>query len=366
MLPAPWWDKPWGVFFSALLRWPAMNSLFRFGPAALILALVAVALVPVGDRILARRQVRLQAGKLVRVAGEATRVAGVAPAGPRPLLAVREEIPLASWGSIGGCGAGGGSASTPGGGIKWVGRNVTGGLLDVQCLSSETEAHGNWFSTFSTRLGASPTTHWGLALYVPILYKVGDVTVLGQTKTARIAGFGDLSFEISRKLGPTGSHTLALIGSAPVGAHDAVRQGVVLPQRLQLGSGVLGTTAQYQYTRDRDWGLMLFGGTVTYGGWENSIGDWRAPSATASAHVGYILGPLVPSAGLTLFGKYAHDRERGAGLSESRDPRFMLVPALGLEWSSDWVAFLLAATIGLSYQGLESMTVGLGVSSSLF
>ena len=351
-----------------------MKPLCRFAPPALILVLTAIALVPVGDRILARRQVGLQVGRLVRATahGERTRLACAAPDGPRPLLAVREEVPLASWGNIGGCGAGGGSASTPGGGIKWVGRNVTGGLLDVQCLSSETEAHSNWFSTFSTRLGASPAPRWGTALYVPILYKVGDVTVLGQTKTARIAGFGDLSFEISRKLGTSGSHYLALIGSAPVGAHDAVRQHTVLPTRLQLGSGVFGATAQYQYTRDRDWGLMLLGGTVSYGGWQNSIGDWRAPSATASAHVGYLWGPLVPSAGLTLFGKPLHDREgygsgpRGETWSNAGDPLFMMVPALGLEWSSDWVAFFLGATAGLSYHGLESTTVGLGVSSSLF
>ena len=336
--------------------------------AALILALAAIALVPVGDRILARRHVRQQVRALERAAAarQASRAVRAVPGGPRPLLAVREEIPLASWGNIGGCGAGGGSASTPGGGIKWVGRNVTGGLLDVQCLPSETEAHGNWFSTVSTRLGVSPAQRWGLALYAPVLYKVGDVTVLGQTKTARIAGFGDLSLEISRKLGPSESHYLALIGSAPVGAHDAIRQGIVLPQRLQLGSGVLGATAQYQYTRDRDWGLMLLGGTVSYGGWENSIGDWRAPSATASTHVGYIVGPLVPSAGLTLFGKPVHDRERGASRSESSDPLVMLVPAFGLEWSSDWVAFFLGGTLGLSYHGLESTTVGLGVSSSLF
>ena len=350
-----------------------MKSFFRFGLAALILALAAIALAPVGDRMLARRQMRHQVRDLERAAalGEPTRPTRATLDGARPLLAVREEIPLASWGNIGGCGAGGGSASTPGGGVKWVGRNVTGGLVDVQCLPSETEAHGNWFSTLSTRLGSSPAQRWGVALYVPVLYKVGDVTVLGQTKTARIAGFGDLSFELSRRLGTSGSHYLALIGSAPVGAHDAVRQGIVLPRRLQLGSGVLGTTAQYQYTSDRDWGLILLGGTLSYGGWQNSIGDWRAPSATASAHVGYLLGPLVPSAGLTLFGKPMHDREgqksaRGESWSDAGDPLFMLVPGLGLEWSSDWVAFFLGATLGLSQNGLESTTVGLGVSSSLF
>jgi hypothetical protein len=273
---------------------------------------------------------------------------------------------LASWGSIGGCGAGGGAASSPGGGITWVGRNVTGGLLDTQCLASETFAKGNAYSTFLTRLNVSPAPRWGLALYVPVLYKVGDVTVLGQSKTARIAGFGDASLEASRKFGTSGAHRLALIASAPTGAHDAVRQGIVLPQHLQLGSGVLGATGWYQYTRDRDWGLTLIGGTLSYGGWQNGIGDARAPSATAYTYVGYLLGPVVPSAGLTLFGKPVHDRERRADKPDDRDPLVMVIPSVGLEWANDYLALYLAANLGLSYNGLESTTLGLGVSSSLF
>jgi hypothetical protein len=346
----------------------AMKSPFRFAATALVLVLAAVALFPVADRVLARRRARQQLRKLERVVASkvAPLVAYETPDMPSSLLPVREDTPLASWGSIGGCGAGGSSSSGPGGGIKWVGRNVTGGLLDVQCLASETLSHGNSFSTLLARFGVSPTPRWGLALYAPVLYKEGDVTVLGQTKNARIAGFGDVSLEASRKLGPTGAHLLSLIASAPVGAHDAIRQGIVLPQYLQLGSGVVGATAQYQYTRDHDWGLMLMGGTINYGGWENSIGDWRAPSATASTHVGYIVGPLIPSAGLTLFGKPVHDRERGTSRAASGDPLFMMVPALGLEWSSDWIAFFLAGTLGLSMHGLESTTLGLGVSSSLF
>jgi len=339
-----------------------MKSLARISLVASLVALVALALWPIADRLLAARSLRAQ---IQALQGASPRLACV-PHGERPFLPVRDDPPLASWGNIGGCGAGGGSASTPGGGIKWVGRNVTGGLLDVQCMSSETEAHGNWFSTVATRLGTSPASRWGAALYVPILYKVGDVSVLGQGKTARIAGFGDVSLEASRKFGATETHMVSLIGSTPTGSHDAVRQGIVLPQRLQLGSGVPALTAQYQYTRDRDWGLMLFGGTVSYNGWQNGIGDYRAPSATASTHVGYILGRVVPSAGLTLFGKPVHDRERGADLAVSSDPLFMAIPSLGLEWSSDWVAFMLAGTVGLSQHGMESTTVGLGVSSSLF
>jgi hypothetical protein len=343
----------------------AVKSFSRISLATSALVLTAVALWPLADRALAHRhnERRLRLLELAaRVPPAPCRLSTHA----RTLPPLRETPPLASWGSIGGCGAGGGAASGPGGGITWVGRNVTGGLLDAQCLTSETWAKGNAFGTVLTRLGASPAQRWGLAFYVPVLYKVGDVTVLGQTKTARIAGFGDVSVEASRKYGVTGAHRLAMIASAPIGAHDAVRQGIVLPQHLQLGSGVLGATAQYQYTRDRDWGLMLLGGTLNYGGWENSIGDRRAPSATASAYLGYILGPLVPSAGLTMFGKPIHDRERGADRAENRDPLGMLIPSLGLEWSSDYLALYLAGTLGLSQHGVESTTVGLGVSSSLF
>ncbi|HXU80276.1 MAG TPA: hypothetical protein VN914_02690 [Polyangia bacterium] len=316
------------------------------------LALLALALVPAVDRLRARRSIVLPA----------------TPIAPALTLAVRlpGQAPLASWATVGGCGAGGSSASAPGGGIQWVGRHVTGGLVDAQALTTQTFAHGNQFTAVSTRLGTSVTERFGLALNVPVLYKVGDVTVLGATKTARLSGFGDLSLELSYKLGAIGAHQLMLIGSAPTGSHDAVRQGIVLPQHLQLGAGVPGATLQYQHTRDRDWGLVLVGATANYAGWENSIGDWRSPSATAYGYAGYILGRWVPSAGLTLFGKPMHDRERGADRPDHLDPLMMVVPSLALEWSSDWIAVLPAATVGISYNGLESVSLGLGISSSLF
>jgi hypothetical protein len=337
----------------------------RIALAALLAGLAALALWPVADRALARRQMQQRLRAL-----DAMLARNPAPVrcadGGGTLPPLRADPPLASWGRIGGCGAGGGSSSGPGGGIIWVGRNVTGGLLDAQCLSSQTWAKGNGFSTVLARFGASPAPRWGTAVYVPVLYKVGDVSVLGQTKTARIAGFGDVSVEASRKFGISGTHRLALIGNVPTGADDAVRQGIVLPQHLQLGSGVLGATGQYQYTRDRDWGLMLLGGTLSYGGWQNDLGDRRAPSATASANLGYILGPMIPSAGLTLFGKPMHDRERGADKTSDRDPLFMVIPSVGFEWASDYLALYFAGTLGLSQNGVESTTIGVGVSSSLF
>ena len=294
-------------------------------------------------------------------------LAGAVCAAARPAHRLRAGGPwLASWQNIGGCGAAGGSASAPGGGIKWIGRNVTGGWVDAQAITTHTFAQGNRFTTVATRLAVRPAPRLDLALNVPILYKVGDVSVLGAARTARIAGFGDLSLEASYRLGAIRNHQLMLVASAPTGSADAVRQGVVLPQPLQLGSGVPGLVLQYEYTRDFDWGLLAAGGGASYAGWENAIGDARAPSATAYAHAGYLLGRWVPSAGVTLFGKPTHDRERGADRPHALDPLFMLAASAGLEWSSDWLALLPALTVAASPGGFESLSLGLGVSSSLF
>jgi len=328
-----------------------------------LLALCAVALYPVADHWLAAREAHELISRARRGASPNARP-GRAPA-LALLTDLRQPSALHCWGNIGGCGAGGGSSSGATG-AKWVGRGVSGGYVDVQLLVTQAYSHDNYFTTFNTRLGTGVLNKWSFGLNVPILYKVGQVDVLGQSRTAHIAGFGDLSAEVTRKLGITNSSQLTLIASAPAGAHDAVREGIVLPQHLQLGSGVLGVTGQFEHTVDRDWGLMIFGGTAGYNGWENSIGDGRSPSATAYGHVGYIRGPLVPAAGLTLFGKFLHDRERGEDRPDDMDPLFMIVPSLSLEWSIDWLALLLYTSSSFSYNGFESVAVTLGFSTSLF
>ena len=238
--------------------------------------------------------------------------------------------------------------------------------MDTQALTVQTHAQGSVFTTFALRLGTALGARTSIALHLPVLYKTGEVAVLGITREASIAGFGDVGLEVGRSFGRIGQHRVMLTASAPTGSADAVRQGVVLPQHLQLGSGVPGLTAQYQHTRDHDWGLTVLGGTASYAGWENDIGDYRAPSATGHAYAGYMLGALVPSVGLTVYGKLQHDRERGAERTPDRDPRLMLVPSLGCEWSTSWLAVLPAATVALSTGGVESVSVGLGISSSLF
>ena len=58
-------------------------------------------------------------------------------------------------------------------------------------------------TSIASRLAVSPRERLTLALNVPVVYKVGEVAVLGQTKQARIAGFGDLSLEARTGWGPS-------------------------------------------------------------------------------------------------------------------------------------------------------------------
>jgi hypothetical protein len=271
---------------------------------------------------------------------------------------------LASWANVGGCGAGGGTSTA--GGFKWIGRGVTGGLIDVQCMGSQNVyLDGTTSLSFTTRLGTHIGYKWMVAVNVPFLYNVETVTAFGVEKEAHLPGFGDLSFEVTRKLGITNAHSLTLGLTAPIGAHDAVRKGVILPQRQQLGTGVMAASLTYEYTMDFDWGLMIFGGTLAYGGWENSVGDFRAPSASGYLHVGYMLGPLVPSAGLNITGRFMSDRERNVEISNVRE-MFTISPSVGLEWSSDYLAVMLSLTTPLSFQRMDSWMVGLGIQTSLF
>lgn len=334
----------------------------RWGHRALVgltLLCALLSLTPLADRIVARWQVQELLDQARAPHYAASR--GV-PRPARPLaIATRSEM---LWGDIGGCGAGGGSASSTSGGIRWIGRSVTGGLIDLQCMSSATQSHGNTFTTFNTRIATGALFQkWVFALNLPLLYKTGDVDVFGDAQRAHIVGFGDMSFEITRKLGITNTSMLTLIVGAPLGSSDAVRQGVVLPQPLQMGSGVLNLSGVFQRTMDRDWGLIVLGANATYSGWENDIGDFRGSGAGAFGYAGYIWGPFVPSAGLALTGQFQHGRERGRTLD---DPLFIASPQLSVEWASDYVALLLASTVSVSYKGFESVNVTLGMTASLF
>jgi hypothetical protein len=359
-----------------------MVRFLRHFPVVLVIGLIAVALYPLLDRQIERDDAmrRVEEVRSRQAAfGDSWVVAD------EWLLATRDRG-LAAWGNIGGCGVSG--AATSSGGVKWVGRGVTGGLVDVQCILSQNMfPDGAQQSTFSTRLGTSIGYKWLVAATVPFRYNVEDVqNQFGiDVGEVHLPGFGDISLEGTRKLGITNAHTVTLSLSIPVGSHDAVRRGVVLPQRMQLGSGAMSVSGVYEYTRDFDWGPMIFGGNVFYSGWENSIkergNDFRGSGASGYVYAGYMLGPFVPSFGLNLTTKVTGDR--GDGLPQLGQPMVMVSPTVAIEWSIDWLAILLSASMQFSlFEGsealfggagdweavfeMETWTIGLGVQTSIF
>jgi len=336
---------------------------------AALLAMAVMICVPFVDRLVARGQAQALVDQtrelLAKFPNREAPVTSETDCRPAWLLRLgRREPVLASWGNVGGCGVSGATATA--GGFKWIGRGVSGGLLDVQCIASRNAyLDGATSLSFSTRLGTNLGYKWSVAATVPFIYNQEKVDSFGVEKQAYLPGFGDLSFEATRKLGITNANSLTLALTAPIGAHDAVRKGVILPQRQQLGSGVMGVSATYEYTRDFDWGLMIFGGTLGWGGWENSVGNFRSPSLSGYVYAGYMLGPLVPSAGLTVTGRFMSDRERNVDVMNVRE-MFSISPTLGLEWSSDYLALMLSLSTPLSFQRMDSWTIGLGLQTSLF
>lgn len=280
------------------------------------------------------------------------------------LLALRMIEPvLASWGNVGGCGAGGGASAA--GGVKWIGRGVTGGLVDVQCLSSHTLfLDGGYQTTQSARVGTTLWQKWNFAVNVPFRLNIQDVDVYGEGKTAILPGWGDLGLEVTRKLGITNASTLTLSLNFPTGSHDAVRQGIVLPKSMQLGPGSVTGGLTYEYTQDHDLGVLIYGLSIGYGGWENSIGDSSASSAGGYLHAGFLIGPLAPAIGFTLSSKFVGDRERYARIPDQ--PMLIGTFSASLEWSTDWLAVLLGLNLPVADTGVQSVGMALGIQSSLF
>jgi hypothetical protein len=304
-----------------------------------------------------------------------------------------ETPALYAWNSVGGCGASGGAASSTAGGAKWVGRGVRGGLVDLQCLASQTIAEGGveragqggeagdptdalaFFTTINLRLASEALLRrWIFGLNVPLLYKNDEVVDAGnETRRAGLAGFGDLSLEVTRKLGIANDTSLSLLLSLPTGSADAVRAGVELPQHLQLGAGVVGLSLLLEQVRDLDPGLLVYGGSFSFtglpcdegscDGWRNARGDYRAPAASAYAYYGYMLGPFVPSIGLTTSVKFDDDQQQLEPLDQ---PRGLVQVNLATEWSNPWVAVLLSASAPFSADGSEGVTLSLGVQTSVF
>ena len=281
---------------------------------------------------------------------------------------------LASWETIGGCGAG--SSTGAGGGIKWIGRSVTGGAFQLQTVGTYLHLADGYNLTLFTQVSRDLGEKWNVGFAVPMLYKYYR-DYRGLPVDVSNSGFGDVAAFLTRRFGEINDTSLTLLVGFPTGVHDATYKNDLLTQEKQLGLGKVTGSATLDHTFDEIWGLIVVGSSFGYRGGTNSLGSYRAPSASVYGYSGYFIGPWVPSLGLSVSHFFGVDQDRGL---DQQVKLWSLAGTFELEWSTDWIAILggVSLPIGWDERGVvdsanskpsslfQPWTVGLGVTVSPF
>lgn len=329
--------------------------------------MAALSLYPLGNELLARRRVgqRLEAVEAGLGAGAGKPIA----IDPWLSLRVRWLGPLlSSWQTVGGCGAG--SSGGAGAAVKWIGRSTTGGLFQTQIMGSYLHfgTGSNYTSGYNLSLTAQVTRElgekWVVGVVVPYLYKYYRDYYQLPVDVSN-AGLGDVNLLVTRKLGPINATSVSASLGLPTGVHDAKYKNDYLTQEKQLGLGRVTGSLMLDHTLDQTWGLVVLGGSASYRGGENALGNYRSPAGGLWGYGGYFLGPFVPALGLSLNHFLKADRDRTL---EQETSLTTLAGNVSLEWSSDYVAILVGASFPYSVPGfeLEPWIAALGVTFSPF
>lgn len=352
-----------------------------------LMAVVIVGSATFYPKVARRRAAQRAAARLAfveRSAGDASAVAAREEAATALSLRVRRLVPLlSSWETVGGCGAGG---SGSGAAIKWVGRGVHGGLFNVIQTTgylnlytrptSQDFAGGGYNLNSTTQISADLNEKWAAGVIIPYSYKVynnyrplPDVPI---RRDITNGGLGDMSLMVIRKLGAINDTLATLTVGLPTGVANAQvpSEGSPLSQEKQLGFARPNATLSLDHVFDEIWGLFLVGGSGSYRGGRNKYDSYRAPSASAYSYVGFYAGPFVPSLGLAATGFSAHDEDIN---SPQNTPLLTITPIASVEWSSDYVALLLAGSVPygtLPITGSKNIllpwTISLGIFVSPF
>ena len=173
------------------------------------------------------------------------------------------------WESIGGCGAGG-SGGGSGDGIKWIGQGVSGGYLETEVFTKYNVGQNFSALTLSPHFSIKPTWSTKLGVTVPWMSHRGEVQYRSnQAPVDRsTGGLGDVSFDFSKTIGSGGAASLSASLSIPTGQYD-IKRGtdgaeMILPSSFQKGSGLYSLTLGWDYSRDTDKGIWLYGLTYTH------------------------------------------------------------------------------------------------------
>ncbi|WP_437943091.1 hypothetical protein WMF27_27200 [Sorangium sp. So ce281] len=308
----------------------------------------------------AARQNDVRVARLEATLGE--RGDALAELGPALSLRVsRLEGLLSSWETIGGCGAG--SSTGAGGGIKWIGHSVTGGLFELQTLGTYTHLPDGYNLSLSPQVSRNLSEKWNVGLVVPLLYKYYR-DYYGLPVDVSNSGVGDVAGFVTRRFGEINSTSLTLLVGVPTGVHDAQYKKDYLTQEKQLGLGKVSGSMTLDHTIDKTWGLIVLGGSFGYRGGENELGNYRAPAAALYGYSGYFWGPLVPSLGLSLSHFFGADRDRGL---DQEVQLWAVTGTLAVEWSNAWLAILGGVSLPLGWDkrgvvdGAESSSQGVGL-----
>jgi hypothetical protein len=337
------------------------------------LSLAVVAGVP----LLARSVARYQAERdLDRIAAQPCPRSAPAPDAALSLRVQQLSPLLASWETVGGCGAG----STAGAGVvKWIGHNTTGGLFQNLTQVNYTHFLDGYNLVLSSQFTRDLDDQWNVGVSVPFVHKrFNDYMDLDPPVDITNGGLGDINLLGTFRFGPIHATSLTAALGLPTGVHDATYRNDLLTQEKQLGIGRVTGTLTLDHTLDEEWGIIVLGGLVSWRGGENELGSYRAPLASAYGYAGYFAGPLVPALGLSLTGFPKPDRDRGL---PQYVPLVLLSANASVEWSTDWIAILAGISVpfGLyaspppegpppaqSALGVQPWTAAIGISISPF
>jgi hypothetical protein len=193
---------------------------------------------------------------------------------------------------------------------------------------------------------------------VPVVYKyLKDPYGLGIDLSN--SGLGDVNLQALRRFGAINDTFLTLSVGLPTGKFDQRYKNAPVRAHSQLGFGKLTGAVTLDHLKDEVWGIIVTGATASWRGGENSISNYRAPSASAYAFTGWFLGPLVPALGLSLTGFSAHDRDQG---QDENSAYAQAAPTVSIEWASEWIAILAGASFPYQYNGVTKDANGRAVS----